>query len=246
MTSVRYLLVAAALVSIGCGRAFEATSVTGESVTSAPGAQGGIDVRSAMDKAQGASLKAQGAIADAQAAISSISDASGNIAMSFFGSIWSSITGANTPVAIDTSGIGLSVTSTGLLSPLVNRLATVFNTVFVKINEVDANFTQARLLLATAAAQLDKNDPAQAVLLAQINRQMAAIDLMENTFKAQMATLAGRIDVAKTQLSTLVTYGTSLIPVPGLNIVAGMLVNGFLLGDINNLLDAVKLKLLSV
>ena len=53
----------------------------------------------------------------------------------------------------------------------------------------------------------------------------------------------GKVGQAQNGLKQLVSFGTSMIPVPGLNYVADLLIDTLLLGDVTALLDAAKLRL---
>ena len=232
------IIILASTALIGCGRPDQFGGEAGDEFTSAsqsldaePGiGQKQLDVSAAVTKAIGATRSVENAIYEAQGAISEISDDNGNIALNVFKTFFSA------PVTVKRGG---------LLSPFTNRLQTAFDGLFKKAAAVKANITAARLALTVANAQLDLTDPAQAVIATQIIAQMAALDAMETSLKAGMTALAGKVDQAQTGLTKLVSLGTSFIPIPGLNYVADLLINTFLLGDLTSLLNSMKLKLLS-
>lgn len=218
--------------TVGCGQGFRTTSPTVDGTTSESVNNGsGTSVTSAdladqLAKAQAANEDAKAAFADAQAALSGLYDGSGNINLGLFSS---------------------SDTQTqGLLAPIVDKLNTVFDAVFAKINQVKQQFDTARAAAAAAVAQLNQNDPAQAALYQQAMAQLSQIDAMETQFQTMIHGLASQLDVVSAALNNVVNSATSLIPIPGLGSLAGVLINLFVMSDVQNLISSVKAKLLAV
>ena len=215
------LMMVFAVASIGCGQGFKSAGA-GES-----GALAIASANDAMAKAEEANQQALAAMSEADAALKSISDANGNINIGLFSKSSSS-----------------SVTSQGLLSPIIDKLRATFNTVFDKVALVKAKFTEARAKLNEALANLDASNPAQAALIAQIKSQLAGIDGLEAQFSAKMHSLASKLDIATTALDKLVSGVTSFIP--GFGFIADMLLDYFVMDDVKAFLMEIKMKLMSL
>lgn len=229
---INILIVTTSIGLIGCGQGFKS-----QALSSSQGLGGVIqpindlaDVKAQMDEAQKATDEAQLAMSEAEAAIASISDSNGNINVDVFSA----------------SGSSSSVTTQGVLAPIVNKFKTVFDTVFSKVQMVKQKFDMARAALATAMAKLDPSNPAHAALIAQIQTALAGIDNMEMQFRNAMQMLAGKLDIALAAIDKLVAAGCSFIPVPGLCAIAGIFVDMFILDDVKNLIYDFKAKLLAL
>jgi hypothetical protein len=208
--------------TVGCGQGFRATSVGSNTAASA----GTVDISEQLAKAEDARKQAQAAMADAKAAIDQISDDQGNINIGLFQT---------------------SETQTqGLLSPIIDKLNGVFDKLFAKIDFVKQQFTTARAALTAALAQLNQANPLQAAQIQQIMAEMSQIDAMEAQFQSSMHLLADKLDLASAALDKLINSATSFIPVPGLSIVAGVLIDMFVMSDVKNLIASLKARLLAV
>lgn len=208
--------------NIGCGQGFKGQGVAGES-----GSAWSVD--DTMSKAAVASQAAQKAMLDANSALSDIMDDQGNIKLNVFSR------SAQTNAA-----------SGGLMGPLLEKLNTVFNSLFEKVAVVKEQFALARTLLNSAISKLNPSNPLQAAQIAQIRMQLSNIDLLEQQFSNSLHLLAGKLDLATNALDKLIQAGTSLIPIPGLGSVAGVLIDLFVTGEVKNYIASVKLRLLSV
>lgn len=209
--------------SIGCGQTFRSSS------KSSAAAAASVDVNQEMQKAADANAAAQQAMADSLLAIASLLDANGNVDLSKF-----------------QSSITAQIGPQGPLQPLLDKLNSVFNTLFAKIDLVKTQFTAVRAALAAATAKLDPSIPSQALMVQQIQAQLAQIDALEAKFQDNMHQLAAKLDMATSALDKLVQTATGLIPVPGLAVVAGILVDTLVLSDVKTLIASVKGKLLAV
>lgn len=216
-------LVMALIVStVGCGQGMK--SSTSSSLGSASAVV--EDASAQIKKAEAANVEAQNAMAEAETVLKSIQDDNGNINVSLFQSSSS------------------EVSTSGLLSPLVDKLRTAFDTVFAKVALVKQKFTEARQALAVALAKLDANDPTQATLIAEIKKQMAAIDTMEAQFRSSLLQLSGKLDLALNALEKVISGVTSFIPGWGWLINLGL--DYLVMGDIRDLVAEIKLKLISI
>lgn len=227
------LIVTTSFGAIGCGQGFKTQALSGGQ------GLGGViqpinnvaDVKAQIDEAQKATDEAQTAMAEAQAAIASISDSNGNINVKVFAASGPS------PASVSTQGI---------LAPIVDKFKTVFDTVISKVQLVKQKFDTARATLAAAMAKLDPSNPAHAALIAQIQTALAGIDNMEAQFHNAMQFLASKLDIATSAIDSLVNAGCAFIPIPGLCAIAGVLVDMFILGDVKNLIADFKAKLLAL
>lgn len=209
-----------AVSAVGCGDGFKS------------GANGGgiaaASIQSSNDsvaKAEAAQQSAIQAMSDANDAIASISDSNGNINMNLFKSSGSA-----------------PVQTQGLLAPLVAKLQPIFDGVFAKVSDAKAKFDLAKSALAAALAKLGPNDP----LVSMLTQKLADISAMEANFLSQVHALAGKLDIVKSSLDKLVSMATSFIPIPGLGMIAGMLVDMLLLDDVKNLISSLQSKLLAL
>jgi len=220
------LIVMISIGLIGCGQGFKSNVISGG------GALGGkiesvADVKAQIDEAQKATDDAQNAMAEAQAAIASITDKNGNLDINVFSA-------------------SSTVAPQGVLSPILDKFRTVFDTVISKIQLVKGKFDEARAALVSAMAKLDPNNPAHQALIAQIQNGLAMLDNLEMQFHNTMQMLASKLDIATAAIDDLVAKGCALIPIPGLCQIAGVLVNMLILDDVKNLIAEFKAKLLAL
>ena len=209
---------------MGCGQGFKANGLS--SANSAKSAQ----VNEAITKAQDASDQVQAAMNEATEALKSIQDTSGNINLGLF------LKGGSTSTS--------SVQTSGLLAPVIDKLRATFDIVFNKVDDVKAKFQAARLALLHALTGLDKNDPAQAYMIQQIMTQLNRIDAMEQQFRIQLAGLSGKLDDAVKALQKIITGVTSFIP--GWGYIVNFAVDFFVMTDIQNFINEIKLRLLAI
>jgi hypothetical protein len=235
MKSIKYsvtigLAIIFSATTVGCGKSQSQNGTSSAASTgSAP-----VDVSAQMQKAADATTQAQQAIDDANTALATIMDSNGNIILSLFQS-----SGPSTSTSSSSS-------AGGLLAPLVNKLSAVFDQVFAKIDTVKSEIAAARAALTDAMGKLNSSDPVQAAEIQTIQDEMAKIDSLESTFQTAIHGLAGKLDLAETALNKLVSTATSFIPFPGAGVIAGFLIDTFLLDDVTNLIDSVKARLLAV
>lgn len=218
------MAVAISMTSIGCGQSFKSSAAT------TPLAEQSVNVDDAMTKAQKASDAARKAFADANLALADIMDDSGNVHLSLFSS----------------SGANAQAKASGITGPLIDKLNKVFDQLFAKTDLVKQNLAQARQLLDDALAKLSAAVPAQAAQIDVIRKQLRQLDLLEQDFSMAMHLLAGKLDLATNSLDKLIQQGTSLIPVPGLGMVAGVLIDMFVTNDVKTYIAGVKAKLLAL
>jgi hypothetical protein len=169
-------------------------------------------------------------MADAADALKAIQDSSGNINLGLFLKGGSS---SNSEVA-----------TSGLLTPVIDKLRGTFDTVFSKVDDVKAKFADARQSLLVALSRLDHNNPAQAYMIDQIMTQLSRIDQMEQQFRAQLQTLTGKLDTAVAALRKVISGATSFIP--GWGFVVDFAIDYFVMSDIENFINEIKMRLLSI
>jgi hypothetical protein len=216
-------LLAVSLTTIGCGSGFKAS---GMGVSN--GAQS-VSIDSEIARAQAATQSAQQAIDDANAVVRTLMDDQGNINLGLF------LTG---------DAGSANAKATGLLSPIIDQLNSVFNQVFAKATAVKQQFEDARNALNAALVQLSANDPTQAAQIAQIQAQLGQIDAMEAAFRTSMQMLATKLGQASTALQSLISGATSFIP--GWGAIVNLAINFFVMDDVNNLIATIQAKLLSL
>ena len=214
----------ASLGLTACGQGFKVVgsgSVAGQNIETI------ADVKSQLDDAEKATADAETAMAEAQAAIASISDSNGNIDIDLF----SASSGA---------------APQGVLSPILDKLKTVFDTVISKVQLVTQKFDLARAALQQALTKLDPSRPAEAAMISQITEALAKIDFLESQFHSVLQMLASKLDIATAALDNLMNQACSFIPVPGLCAIAGVLVDTFLMNDVKALIAHFKAQLLAL
>lgn len=220
------LVVMMAVLAVGCGNGFRSGGDVG-GVVGGQGAQSQPNIDDTMSKVEAATVEAQQAMADADAAIASISDSNGNIKISLFSS----------------SGTSSKAVSTqGLLAPLVAKLKPVFDTVFSKVSLVKEKIDVAKGLLQDALTKLDPNSQAAQLIL----QQLARIADLEAKFSTQMHRLADKLDLALDGIDRIVNLATSFIPIPGLGLIAGQLIDMYLVDDVKDLITDLQAKLLAL
>lgn len=217
------LLVLMATSLIGCGQSMQSASSGANGSNSG---QAAADISKEMEVAEKANQDAQAAMAQAQAVLASIQDSNGNIRVDLFQS--------------GSSG----VSSKSILTPIIDKLRTAFNKVFAKVEVVKAKFNEARQALVVASSRLDANDPSQAALLAQITKQMAAIDSMEAKFRTSMASLAGKLDLVTAAFERILSGVTNFIP--GLGWIINLGLDFLVMGEVRDFVAEIKMKLLSL
>ncbi len=211
------------VTTIGCGETLK--SSTPSNKAAAAGSNTSTEeIATVIAKAQKASDEAVGAIAEAEAVLKTIQDENGNINVSLFQSN--------------------QVQSSGLLSPLIERLRGPFDTVLAKVGLVKAKFAEARQLLLSSLAKLNDKDPAQAAMIAEIMKQMAAIDRMEATFRTSMMQLAGKLDLAVAALEKVLSGATNFSA--GMGWVINLGLDYFVMGDIRDFVSEIKIKLMAI
>ncbi len=206
---------------MGCGQGFKSNGL------SSNGAQS-VNIDSELAKAQQANDDAQTAMIEAQQALKAIQDENGNINLSLFMK----------------GGTSSDTQTAGLLSPIVDKLRATFDTVFLKVENVKAKFTDARQALLTALSRLDHNNPAQAAMISEIMVQLSKIDSMETQFRVGMQSLAGKLDLAVAALDKVISGLTSFIP--GWGWVANFAIDYLVMGDIKNFIAEIKMRLLTL
>ena len=224
--SLGLITVLSALSLTACGQGFK---VQGSNSLTSNNIQSVADVKAQIDEAQKATDDAEAAMAEAQAAVASISDANGNIDIDLF-----SVANPAT------------VAPQGLLSPVIDRLKGVFDTVIAKVKIVTEKFDMARAALAAAMAKLDPNVPAQAAMIEQITQALAKVDFLESQFHGAMQMLAGKLDLATSAINNLINTGCSFIPIPGACAIVGIIVDTVLMNDVKALIAHFKAELLAL
>ena len=212
------------VTTIGCGQKMQSSSPSNKAQATGAGSST-EEVAAVIAKAQKANDEAVAAIGDAQAALATIQDENGNINVSLFQS-------------------NSQVSSSGLLTPVIERLRGPFDTVLAKVALVKSKFTEARQMLMTALAKLDDKDPAQALMINEIMKQMAAIDKMESTFRSSMLQLGNKLDLAVASLEKLISGVTSFLP--GWGWVVNLGLDFLVMGDIRDFVMEIKLKLIAI
>lgn len=220
------LLAVIAASSIGCGQGMK-SNTSANAKASAAGQTGQTEeIAAVIKKAEKANQEAQAAILEAQNALLTIQDANGNIKIDLFQSN------------------NAEVDSAGLLTPVIDRLRGPFDTVLAKVALVKAKFNEARQMLMTALSKLDDKDPAQAALIAEVMKQMAAIDKMEATFRTSMLQLAGKLDTAVAALEKLISGVTNFLP--GWGWVVNLGLDYLVMTDIRDFVAEIKMKLMTL
>lgn len=217
---MKHLLVAVlAVCAVGCGNGFRSGGSFSDNA-----AERAQQVDDTLDKVQTATVDAQKAMDEANAAIASISDSNGNIKINLFASN------------------GSTVQSQGLLAPIIAKLKPVFDKVFEKVSFVKAQFDNAKNMLNAALAKLNPNDPS----VIKLKEALAKVESLEEAFRTQVHMVAGKLTLALSGLDRLVSLATSFIPIPGLGMIAGTLIDMFVLDDVRNLVLDLQMKLLAI
>lgn len=222
---------------MGCGQGFKSNGVNAQDSAKSAAFD------SAISKAEKANQDAQSAMNQATEALISIQDTSGNINLGLFlkgGSSSSSSSSGSSSGGADASTVG----SAGLLTPVIDKLRATFDVVFQKVADVKAKFQEARQALLVALSKLDANDPAQAYMQQQIMTQLSRIDAMEAQFRVQLAGLGTKLDQAVVALQKIISGATSFIP--GWGAVVNFAIDYFVMSDITNFINEIKMKLLAI
>jgi hypothetical protein len=206
---------------MGCGQGFKSTGSSSDSAKS-------VNIDNELQKAEAANNEAQQAMAEAAEALKAIQDSSGNINLGLFLK----------------AGSSSNVQTSGLLSPVIDKLRATFDTVFSKVDDVKAKFADARQALLVALSRLDHNNPAQAYMIDQIMNQLKRIDAMEQQFRVQLQTLTGKLDEAVAALHKVISGATSFIP--GWGFVVDFAIDYFVMSDIENFINEIKMRLLAI
>lgn len=217
-----------AVSSIGCGQGFKTSSANQSKATETGGLSVTPDISASLKKAEEAAASAQTAMVDANNALKEIQDENGNINLGLF-------------IRPQTSS---KVEVQSLLSPVIDKLKAVFDTVFAKVALVKQKFADARRLLADAMAKLDLNDPAQAKIADEIKKQLANIDALEAKFTDAMRMLASKLDLAMVGLDKIITGVTSSIP--GWGSIVGLAIDYLFMSDVKALIQDLKARLLAL
>ncbi|NJM10323.1 MAG: hypothetical protein HC883_05550 [Bdellovibrionaceae bacterium] len=138
------VLIVFATSVIGCGEGLRSSGASNDKVGPNSATNSTEDISKEIQKAEKANQEAQAAIDEALGALSSIQDENGNIKVSLF------------------QKSTAEVNTTGLLTPIIDKLRVAFDTVFAKVALVKSKFDEARQLLLNCFGELDQNDPAQA------------------------------------------------------------------------------------
>lgn len=230
--SVQFISMTLAVIfsvsSIGCGQGFKTSGAPQAKTGDSGGLSTGTEISTSLKKAEEAAASAQVAINEANDALKEIQDESGNINLGMF-------------IKSQTAS---KVELQSLLSPVIDKLKSVFDTVFAKVDLVKQKFSDARRLLADAMAKLDANDPAQARVIEEIKKQMVNIDKLEAKFSAAMHMLASKLDLAVVGLDKIITGVTSSIP--GWGSIVGLAIDYLFMSDVKTLIQDLKARLLAL
>jgi hypothetical protein len=217
------LLAVIAASSIGCGQGMKSNTSSNAKASAVGQTE---EIAAVIKKAEKANEEAQSAILEAQSALLTIQDKNGNIKIDLFQSN------------------NNEVDSAGLLTPVIDKLRGPFDTVLAKVALVKSKFNEARKMLMSALSKLDDKDPAQAALIAEVMKQMAAIDKMEATFRTSMFQLAGKLDMAVAALEKLISGVTNFLP--GWGWVVNLGLDYLVMSDIRDFVAEVKMKLMTL
>lgn len=204
--------------SVGCSNGFKSGS--GNSATN-----GATSVTPAENGAEQVA-KAQAAVDDSQKALNSASTALSGMSKS-------------------NGGLDLSIFlggSGGVLAPIIAELQPVFDQAYAKVVAVKQQFDASKAAIAAQIATLDPADPA-AVLLTQ---ELTALTDMETNFDNQVHMLADKLGLVNAQIDGLILQITAQIPIPGIGVIAGILIDTFVVNDVKALITDLQTKLMSL
>jgi hypothetical protein len=216
------------ILSSGCGQGFKTSPVTKAASADAAGLSLSPDVSDSMRKAEEASVSAQLAMSEANRALLEVQDQNGNINLGLF---------IRSQAAFKTE-------AQSTLSPVLDKLRSVFDTVFAKASLVKQKFNEARQSLAEALSKLDLNDPGQARIADAIKKQSANIDALEVKFTQSMRMLASKLDLAMTGLDQIMAGAVS--SVPGWGAIIGLAIDYLLMDDVRVFIQDLKARLLAL
>jgi hypothetical protein len=219
------LLAVIAASSIGCGQGMK-SNTSSNAKASGGNIANTEEIAAVIKKAEKASDEAQAAIVEAQSVLLTIQDQNGNIKIDLF------------------QRNNGQVDSAGLLTPVIDRLRGPFDTVLAKVALVKSKFNEARQMLVTSLSKLDDKDPAQAALINEVMKQMAAIDRMEAQFRTSMMQLGGKLDMAVAALEKLISGVTNFLP--GWGWVVNLGLDYLVMSDIRDFVAEIKMKLMAL
>lgn len=213
------------LALTGCGQGFQ----SGKAASNIGSSNGGFSVDDGTSaELEKAIQNAEKAMADAEASVKDITDKDGNINISLF----------------TTNSQNSQTKAQGLLAPIIDKLRGVFDKVFSKVEMAKQQFSNARGQLAALLAQIQQADPTNSLRIQELTAQLARLDSLEGQLHVRMQALAGRLDTIMLGIQKVVSRATSLIP--GVGIIADILIDMFLMDDVRALIAEIKMRLLSI
>jgi hypothetical protein len=207
--------------SIGCSAGFRSGN---SSVPTINGAAGGGTTTGGDDqiaKAQAAVTAGQKAMDSASTALSGMTTPTGTIDLSIF-----------------MGGLG----GGGVLAPIIAKLQPIFDDAYAKVLAVKQQFDASKAAIAAQIAKLDPADPT-AVMLTQ---ELTAITNMETQFDTQVHALADRLTLVNTEIDGVIAQATAAIPIPGIGVLAGILIDTFIINDVKKLITDLQTKLIAL
>jgi hypothetical protein len=205
--------------SIGCSQGFRSGNNSGTPVNGAASGTTNNNGEDQVAKAQAAAAAGQTAMESASTALSGMTTPTGGINLSIF-----------------TGGTG------GVLAPIIAKLKPIFDEAYAKVLAVKQQFDASKAAIAAQIAALPANDPTAALL----TQELTAITNMETQFDTQVHALADRLTLVNTQIDGVVAQATAAIPIPGLGVLAGILIDTFVINDVKNLITDLQTKLLAL
>lgn len=183
------LILAAAMLSVGCGQSMSGVGSAG----SRQGSQGTGELPVIdMAKIEAESVSAEQALAEAEATVNNVIK-DGRVNLDLFGSSSGSM---------DPNFGAQSLTG------IAEKLEQLLNKVLVKLQEpiqrAKDMINSARAQLATAMAQLDPSNPAHAEAIRRIQEMMKRLDDMEARLTGVYKLLAQKIDVVLFSIDGLI------------------------------------------
>lgn len=220
------VLAVIAASAIGCGQGMKSNAIPNDKVGSSSSSSNTEEIAAVIKKAEKANEEAKAAIDEAANVMLTIQDENGNFKINLF------------------QASNAEVNTSGLITPLIDKIRGPLDTVIAKSVLVRAKFNEARQMLMSALARLDDKDPAQAALIAEVMKQMASIDKMDTAFRTSMFKLGGKLDLAVDGLEKILSGVTSFIP--GWGWVVNLGLDFLVMQDIRDFVLDVKLKLLGI
>lgn len=205
--------------SVGCSSGFR--SGNGSSpVTSS--STGGATADDQVTKSKAAALEGQKAMESATTALSSMTTATGTIDLSIFEN--------------NTGAAG------GVLAPIIAKLQPIFDEAYAKVQMVKTQFDASKAAIAAQLAKLDPADPMYALL----SKELTTLTDLETQFDTQVHALADRLLLVNSQIDGLVAQATAAIGIPGISIIAGILIDTFIINDVKKLITDLHDKLMAL